>query len=194
MLLTVLQFIAGLAAGGAWLYLVIIGKAEAGTFISTLQMLLGALITHLVYQAANNAPAVAAAPEAVKPAVAPLPITTAGPSGQQGFATPYFAIVLFAIGCAIVLTLSGCATTYAAGFNASLAQAKAVDDNVVMTEKAAMCALPLSAILRNADIIPGIKALCLPGGNASDPNGILPDPQHGPVQVQIVPQQASQGK
>lgn len=183
MLVTILQFAAGILAGAAWLFLVYIGKADASVFVGTLQTLLGALIVHLVNQTtANNALPVPAVAKAAEPAPA-----ATGPSGQQGFARPLYLLTL-AIACiGFTLLLGGCATAYRAGFESTLTSAKAADDNLVLTEKTAMCALPLSAILRNADIIPGIKALCLPGGNASDPNGILPDPQHAPVQVQIVP-------
>lgn len=183
MLVTVLQFASGLLAGAAWLFLVYIGKADANLFVGTLQTLLGALIVHLVHQATDNTPAVAA----------PAPARASLPAVQQaegGFARPLFLVVLAL--CAVAL--SACATGYRTALDTGLAQAKAADDNLVLTYKAAMCGLPLSAILRNADIIPGIKALCLPGGNASDPNGILPDPNHGPVQVQIVPNQVGQGK
>jgi hypothetical protein len=180
--LLILQFISGLAAGGAWLYLVYIGKADAGTLVGTLQTLLGALIMHIAHTAANQAsPATAVEPPLAASAVFP-------PGTQKGFTLTSFLVTLIPV-VFILLVLGGCATGYRTAFTAVDANAKAADDNLVMTYKAAICGLPLSAILRNADIIPGIKALCLPGGNASDPNGILPTPftANSPVQVQIVP-------
>lgn len=161
------QFLAGVFAGGAWYSLVYFGKADPGSFVSTLQLLLGALIAHLINKSALGTEP---APTAEKP-----PVVAPKEGGYIRWGM-----------LALLLLLSACATGYRVALDSGLAQARAADDNLVLTYKAAICALPLSAILRNADIIPGIKALCLPGGNMSDPNGILPTGPSGPVQVQIV--------
>jgi hypothetical protein len=76
--------------------------------------------------------------------------------------------------------LAGCTTTAmtaVTGYEtAAVKGVQAVNDNAIQVWKTAACATPLSAVLRNPDIIPGLKALCLPGGNASDPNTLLVEP------------------
>lgn len=167
----ILQFIAAMAGGCAWLWLIWLGKADPGSFVNLLQVFLGGLAVHLINR--SNASTIT---NQAKP-------TT--PSKEGGYSSPFFLLTLIAIFSSMAL-LTACATGYRTALDVTTAQTKAADDNTVLALRTAICALPLSAILRNADIIPGIKALCLPGGDASNPNGILPIPQ-GPVQVQIVP-------
>lgn len=65
----------------------------------------------------------------------------------------------------LALILSACAS-WQQGINAyeaaGLVAVKAADDNAVHVWATAGCAFPLSAILRNQEVIPAIKALCTP--------------------------------
>jgi hypothetical protein len=76
-----------------------------------------------------------------------------------------------------VLALCGCTTTAQTaltGYEATaLKGIQASNDNLVQVWKTAACGTPLSAILRNPEVIPALKALCLPGGDAANPTGLL---------------------
>lgn len=66
--------------------------------------------------------------------------------------------------------LSGCASYQQAlnGFeSASLVSIKSADDNVINLWSTAACATPLSAIIRNPQIIPALDMLCIPNGSVS---------------------------
>lgn len=103
------------------------------------------------------------------------------PSDKQG---GYASLPMMVLLAGICLTLTGCTTTMRAWEAAAYSEAKAADDNVLDTLKVAFCAQPLSAFLRNTDMIAGAKALCLPAGNASDPAGLLAGKQ--PITVNLV--------
>lgn len=106
--------------------------------------------------------------------------------GQTGSITWGLVVILTLLTLALCWVLSGCTTTMAAYETAATKEIKASDDNLISNYKALFCALPYSAIVRNPEIIPGVKALCLPGGNMTNPADLLPSPS-APVQVQIVP-------
>ena len=76
----------------------------------------------------------------------------------------------------IVISLSGCASVQQAvhgyGAAAIVAIRNAEDDNISFW-KANACGTPLSAAIRHPEIIPALRALCLPGGMASSPAGLL---------------------
>lgn len=75
-----------------------------------------------------------------------------------------------------LLVLSGCAGLQQAvtGYeSAALAGAKASNDNIIQVWKVAACATPFSAAVRNPEIIPALKALCLPAGAAASPVTLL---------------------
>lgn len=74
------------------------------------------------------------------------------------------------------LALSGCAGFQQAltGYeSAAYVSAKASNDNLIQVWKVAACATPFSAAVRNPDIIPALKALCVPAGAASSPITLL---------------------
>ena len=77
----------------------------------------------------------------------------------------------------IVISLSGCASVQQAvhgyGAAAIVAIRNAEDSNIAFW-KVNACGTPLSAAIRHPEIIPALRALCLPGGAASNPAGILP--------------------
>lgn len=79
--------------------------------------------------------------------------------------------------CLLALTaLSGCAGFQQAltGYEASAyAGAKASNDNIIQVWKVAACATPFSAAVRNPEIIPALKALCVPAGAAANPSALL---------------------
>lgn len=74
------------------------------------------------------------------------------------------------------LVISGCASVQQAvhgyGAAAIVAIRAAEDDNIALWTANA-CGTPLSAAIRHPEIIPALRALCLPGGTASSPAGLL---------------------
>jgi uncharacterized protein YceK len=74
------------------------------------------------------------------------------------------------------LAISGCASVQQAvhgyGAAAIVAIRAAEDDNIALWTANA-CGTPISAAIRNPQIIPALRALCLPGGMASSPAGLL---------------------
>lgn len=81
---------------------------------------------------------------------------------------------LFLICC--MLALSGCAAQQQAisAFGASaVVAAKATNDNVIDAWTVAACATPLSAVARHPEIVPALKALCLPNGASGSPATLL---------------------
>lgn len=68
------------------------------------------------------------------------------------------------------LMLSGCASFNqgVAAYGASaVTNARVVNDNVIAGWTVLACATPVSAALRNPQIIPALKVLCLPAGDLS---------------------------
>ena len=75
------------------------------------------------------------------------------------------------------LSMSGCAGVQQAihGYgSAAIASIKASEDDNIALWTVNACGTPLSAAIRNPQIIPALRALCLPGGAAASPSGILP--------------------
>lgn len=74
------------------------------------------------------------------------------------------------------LVISGCASVQQAvqgyGAAAIVAIRAAEDDNIALWTANA-CGTPISAAIRNPQIIPALRALCLPGGAAASPAGLL---------------------
>ena len=74
------------------------------------------------------------------------------------------------------LAMSGCASVQQAvhgyGAAAIVAIRNAEDSNIAIW-KVNACGTPLSAAIRHPEIIPALRALCLPGGMASSPAGLL---------------------
>ncbi len=77
---------------------------------------------------------------------------------------------------AAMLALTGCAGFQQAvtGYeSAALAGAKASNDNAIAVLTVAVCATPFSAAVRNPQIVPALRALCLPAGAATSPDALL---------------------
>jgi hypothetical protein len=77
---------------------------------------------------------------------------------------------------ALAIALSGCASFQQAltGYeSAAYVSAKASNDNIIQVWKVAACATPFSAAVRNPEIIPALKALCVPAGAAASPITLL---------------------
>lgn len=72
--------------------------------------------------------------------------------------------------------LTGCASlnqaVSAAGASA-IVSIRAAEDNNIKLWSANACGTPLSAAIRNPDIIPALKALCVPSGQDSSPISLL---------------------
>lgn len=65
--------------------------------------------------------------------------------------------------------LSGCSTVMTGYEAAAVKSIKAADDNQIMLWTVAACATPYSAAIRNPQVIPALKALCLPNGTDAAP-------------------------
>ncbi|MBX9900810.1 MAG: hypothetical protein K2Y28_08510 [Burkholderiaceae bacterium] len=89
------------------------------------------------------------------------------------------AVVLF--GAAIFLA-SGCAgfQQVVSGYEtAAIKGIQAAEDNNIRIWSANACGTPFSAAIRNPQLIPALKALCLPAGSSGNPSALfeiqLPD-------------------
>lgn len=74
------------------------------------------------------------------------------------------------------VALSGCATQMqlVKGYESAAAiSLRAAEDNQLGVLTFGLCATPYSAIVRHPEIVPGVMALCLPGGNLSNPANLL---------------------
>ena len=72
--------------------------------------------------------------------------------------------------------LSGCAGVQQSihGYgSAAIASIKAAEDDNIALWTVNACGTPLSAAIRHPEIIPALRALCLQGGMAASPDGLL---------------------
>ena len=79
----------------------------------------------------------------------------------------------------IAISLSGCAGVQQAihGYgSAAISSIRAAEDDHIALWTVTACGTPLSAAVRHPEIIPALRALCLPGGAASNPTGLLQEP------------------
>lgn len=93
----------------------------------------------------------------------------------SGFTLVVF--VLFAI--AVAASLTGCGAIQPAlnGYESAAASGlDAANDNAVKVWRYQVCATPVSAALRNPDIVPAIKALCMPAAGAAAASTLLDAP------------------
>ena len=77
---------------------------------------------------------------------------------------------------ALTLALTGCASMQQAinaGEASALVSAKAANDNIIDLWVTAACATPFSAAVRNPQVIPALRVLCIPGGYTSNPATLL---------------------
>jgi len=73
---------------------------------------------------------------------------------------------------AAVLALPGCAAVQTAE-NQVVQSARAANDNAIQVWATAGCGLPLSAIIRHPEVVPALRALCLPAGQQGDASVLL---------------------
>jgi hypothetical protein len=77
--------------------------------------------------------------------------------------------------CAIA-SLSGCAgvAQVADGYATAAADgARAVEDRNLKVLAFGLCATPVSAVVRNPQVVPAIRSLCLPAGAGANPGALL---------------------
>ena len=87
-----------------------------------------------------------------------------------------------------VLSLAACApiNTYIAGQNAAIiADTKAANDNAVVGIEAAICEVPIGAVIRNAEFVPIATAACMPGGAAGSAGAMIQ--QMGAQTAPVIP-------
>ena len=80
---------------------------------------------------------------------------------------------------ALISSISGCASYQQAvdgGMTAAAVSLRAAEDTNIHLWTFNACATPLSAAIRNPQIIPALRALCLPGGGQSSPILLLEVP------------------
>lgn len=78
-----------------------------------------------------------------------------------------------------IVLLSGCASQLqfvGAAQKASAVSLRAAEDLNLERLVFMLCGTPLSAAIRNPQLIPGLRNLCLPGGGASSPVLLLDVP------------------
>ncbi len=83
------------------------------------------------------------------------------------------------LAAAVAVSLSGCAgiQQVAHGYgSAAIASIRAAEDDNIALWTVNACGTPLSAAIRHPQIIPALRALCLPGGSLSNPTGLLQEP------------------
>ena len=84
--------------------------------------------------------------------------------------------IALAITILIALSASGCASVnqaYSAAGASALVDARTASDNALKTAVVAVCMTPYDTIVRNPSVVPGVMALCLPGGNTANPANSL---------------------
>ncbi len=85
-------------------------------------------------------------------------------------------IIALAIAVLVVLSSAGCASVnqaYSAAGASALVDARTASDNALKTAVVAVCMTPYDTITRNPSVVPGIIALCLPGGDQANPANSL---------------------
>lgn len=68
-----------------------------------------------------------------------------------------------------LVALSGCSTVMTGYEATAIKSIKSADDNQIMLWTVAACATPYSAAIRNPQVVPALKALCLPNGADAAP-------------------------
>ena len=76
----------------------------------------------------------------------------------------------------LVVLISGCSTIQQAlhGYgSAAVTSIKAAEDDNIALWTINACGTPLSAAIRNPQVIPALRVLCIPGGAGSSPSLLL---------------------
>lgn len=82
--------------------------------------------------------------------------------------------LIFTLVAAIALT--GCASQLQATKameESAAVSLRAAEDNHLGVLTFDLCATPYSALVRHPELVPGVAALCLPGGNLTNPANLL---------------------
>ena len=77
----------------------------------------------------------------------------------------------------LIFALTGCGTLNPAiaGYSTKvIADTKAANDNYVAAIEAAICSVPVGAVIRHPEFIPLAKSACLPGGVSPDAGALFP--------------------
>lgn len=80
------------------------------------------------------------------------------------------------IGLVMASAMTGCATqlqAVSAAQSSSAVALRAAEDIHLKRVAFELCATPVSAAIRNPQVIPAIRAMCLPGGGESSPALLL---------------------
>ena len=92
---------------------------------------------------------------------------------------PFLLLGLLCAACAPI-------NQYMAGQNAAIiAGTKGANDNAIVGIEAAICEVPIGAVIRNAEFVPIATAACMPGGVGSSAGGMLQ--QMGAQTAPVIP-------
>ena len=73
---------------------------------------------------------------------------------------------LWTIGIALILTGCGTLNPTIAGYEeTTIANTRAANDNYVKAIEAAICSVPVGAVIRHPEFVPIAKSACLPSGD-----------------------------
>lgn len=142
----VLKWVGAVLAGAAWFALVIMGKADAGTFIQFLQFSILGLGVHAM-----------SSPGATR-MTAPAPAPAEPAKNAQGGWTRLLNLCMLALAAIVVALLFGCAAIPSPVVDAK----KVSDDNVVENLRLMWCNLPIGAVLRHPEIQAYVVQACGP--------------------------------
>ena len=101
------------------------------------------------------------------------PTPSAAPSSQSGYALPGLLLILPIVA---MVVLTGCANVQqaiGAAEASAVVSVRAAEDNNIKVWAANACGTPFSAAIRNPQIVPALRALCLPAGDQASPVMLL---------------------
>lgn len=155
-----MYFLAYFVLFGTWAAIIFTSNAKAigaESLVQYIQLTLASLTGHVLTMIQPSPP------DAAQPPV----------NAQAGKSDPFLLMILAGMAA---LAVAGCASTQQVigGYEAAAVKSiKMAEDNNIQFWTTNVCGTPYSAVLRHPEIIPAMKALCLPGGTASDPSTLF---------------------
>lgn len=85
-------------------------------------------------------------------------------------------LLMIATLSAVAMLSAGCASVQQAvdAYGAAtITGARATNDSLIAATKVALCATPVSALVRHPELVPAVRALCLPSKDAGNVGQVL---------------------
>lgn len=85
-------------------------------------------------------------------------------------------LLLIACTLALAVSTAGCASVSQAvnAYGAvAVSGAQAANDTIIAANKVALCAIPISALVRHPELVPAVRALCMPRGDGGTVDQVL---------------------